>query len=117
MWPNKPFSYIEVDGDENASHFGVKFEGEIRSVVSLFISNNRAQIRKLATQLTYRNRKFATNLIEHCVSYASRKGCRSIWLNARIDKKMFYYSFGFKSTGETFIKGGISFEIMELTIN
>ncbi len=117
MWPHQPLSYIQLEGDENAAHFGVSFKGAIRSVVSLFVNGEKAQIRKLATQNSYRNKKFATALIEHCILHATHKKCKAIWLNARADKKMFYSSFGFESTGESFLKGGISFEIMELRIN
>lgn len=116
MWPDKDLSFIRVKGDETATHYGIESDGNIRSVISLFMEGSRAQIRKLATEATYRNKRFASTLISHCVLEAAKQGCTLVWLNARILKKPFYERLGFKATQETFDKEGISYVIMELKL-
>lgn len=116
MWPNKPVDYIKIEGDESALHFGIEVEGVICSVVSLFVENNQAQIRKLATIATYQNKSFATKLMRYCIEYSMELELRSVWLNARADKIGFYKRFGFESTDSSFEKGGISYVVMILKL-
>ncbi len=116
MWPNKPWDYIKIDGDESALHFGIEDNGVLCSVVSLFVENNQAQIRKLATLTSYQNKSYASRLIKHCIEYTKELELKHVWLNARADKITFYKRFGFESTDSTFEKGGITYVVMNLKL-
>jgi len=43
MWPDKPIEYVKLPNDENARHFGLFVNGEITSIISLFVENNEGQ--------------------------------------------------------------------------
>ncbi|WP_078548416.1 GNAT family N-acetyltransferase [Litchfieldia alkalitelluris] len=49
MWHEKPFDYIKLKEDHIGIHFGVIKEGDLISVISLFVNNDEAQFRKFAT--------------------------------------------------------------------
>ena len=113
MWPNMPFDYIKVAGDENAVHYGVWQDGELVTVVSLFVKGEEAQFRKLATKESEQGKGLATAILNHIISEVKNKAIKRLWCNARIDKTKFYEKFGLKKTMETFSKGGIDFVILE----
>lgn len=117
MWPDKSINYIKLKGDKSALHFGIKEDHKIQSVVSLFIESDNAQLRKLATIPAYRNKSFATKLIQHCIKISKENNCEILWLNARVDKSNFYERIGFKATNKTFEKSGLHYVIMELILH
>lgn len=47
MWPHKDFSYVQLKEDPSGMHYGLFSEGELKSVVSLFITGDEAQFRNL----------------------------------------------------------------------
>lgn len=113
MWPDRPLDYVKLENDGEGLHFGA-FEGNtLTSVVSLFISQNQAQFRKLATDISSQGKGLASTLIKYVFNYSKQKQVQRIWCNARKDKRQFYHKFGMKETNQTFTKGGIDYIIME----
>lgn len=115
MWPDKPIEYVELPNDENARHFGLFVNGEITSIISLFVENNEAQFRKFATLIEFQGLGYGTILLKSIVDLIQKEGIRKLWCNARVEKSKFYERFNLKSTDEKFEKGGIEYVIMERT--
>ena len=113
MWPNKPIEYVKLPNDENAKHFGLFINGEITSIISLFVVNNEMQFRKFATLIAYQGLGYGTILLKSIIDSAKKEGIRKLWWNARVEKSEFYKRFNLKPTDEKFEKGGIEYVIME----
>jgi ribosomal protein S18 acetylase RimI-like enzyme len=113
MWPNKPIAYVELPNDENGKHFGLFVNGEMTSVISLFIVNNVAQFRKFATLVEFQGLGHGTILLKNIIDLMKKEGVRKLWCYARVEKSKFYEKFNLKSTDNKFEKGGIEYVIME----
>ncbi len=115
MWPNEPIAYVELPNDKNARHFGLFVNGEISSIISLFVENNEAQFRKFATLIEFQGLGYGTILLKSIIDLIQKEGIRKLWCNARLEKSKFYERFNLKPTDEKFEKGGIEYIIMEKT--
>lgn len=113
MWPDKPFDYIKVDGDDRAIHYGLFIETKLVSVISLFIDNGEAQFRKFATITKEQSKGYGSALLQHTVRQAKLAGVQRIWCNARTNKTAFYQKFGLHETNHCFSKSGKEYVIME----
>ena len=113
MWPDKPIEYVELANDEDGRHFGLFVNGELTSIISLFVTDNEAQFRKFATVVEFQGLGYGTILIERIVDLVDKEGIRKLWCNARVEKSNFYERFNFKPTDKKYEKGGIEFVIME----
>jgi predicted GNAT family N-acyltransferase len=114
MWPNKPIEYVKLPNDEKAKHFGLFVNGEIASIISLFIENNEAQFRKFATLIEFQELGYGTILLKSVINLIQKEGIRKLWCNARVEKSKFYERFNLKPTNTKFEKGGIKYIIMEI---
>ncbi|WP_109852267.1 GNAT family N-acetyltransferase [Aquimarina sp. AU58] len=113
MWPNKPIEYVELPNDKHARHFGLFVNGEITSIISLFIEKNEVQFRKFATLIEFQGLGYGTMLLKNIIDLIKKEGIKKLWCNARIEKSKFYERFGLKPTDKKFKKGGIEYIIME----
>lgn len=113
MWPNKPLKYVELPNDATGRHYGLFVNGEITSIISLFIDYNEAQFRKFATLIKFQGLGFGTILLQSIVEMVLKENIRKLWCNARVEKSEFYEKFGINTTNETFMKDGIEYVIME----
>ncbi len=113
MWPDKPIAFVILDEDKKGRHFGL-FKGDaLISIVSLFVKNNHAQFRKLATQSSEQGQGYGTLLLNHLMTVVLNDELDMIWCNARTDKASFYEKFGMAQTPKNFIREGIQYTIME----
>jgi len=115
MWPDKPIEYVKLPNDENARHFGLFVNGEITSIISLFVENNEGQFRKFATLIEFQGLGYGTILLKSIIDLIKKEGIRKLWCNARVEKSKFYERFNLKPTAKKFEKGGIEYVIMEKT--
>jgi predicted GNAT family N-acyltransferase len=113
MWPNMPLDYVILPNDAQGIHFGLFKNDILIAVVSLFIENNKAQFRKLATATSEQGKGYGSQLLSHLIAYTKNKGVNKIWCNARADKKEFYLKFGFEFTNKVFRKKEIDYVVME----
>ena len=114
MWPDRDLSYIILDKDEEAKHFGLYIESSLIAVVSIFIDNENAQFRKFAAKKSEQGKGYGSLLLNHLMNFVSKeKHIKKLWCNARIDKTYFYEKFGLEKTKEHFTKGGKEYVIME----
>jgi len=117
MWPDMPIEYVELPNDETGRHFGLFVNGEMTSILSLFVEDNEAQFRKFATVVEFQGLGYGTFLLERIIDLVNKEGIRKIWCNARVEKSNFYERFNFKPTDKKYEKGGIEFVIMEKIFN
>ena len=113
MWPNMPVDYVRLPEDELGKHFGLFVNGELKSIVSLFVKDNKAQFRKFATNKCEQGKGYGTILLNQVMDIAAAEGVLAIWCNARLSKSSYYLKFGLKQTNTCFNKGGIQYVIME----
>ncbi|UII27464.1 GNAT family N-acetyltransferase [Fulvivirga maritima] len=116
MWPDKPLDYVKLENDESGLHYGLFIDGELTSVISLFIENGTGQFRKFATQATEQGKGYGSRLLHFLFEEVQNQNLTEIWCNARVDKAGFYQKFGMRTTDKQFTKGGIDYVIMKRNI-
>lgn len=117
MWPNNSINYIKLPEDSTGIHFGLYKNNLLIAVVSLFIKQNTAQFRKLATDVHEQGNGYATLLIRHIIKYAKNEKVDKIWCNARAEKAAFYKKFKMVKTNNIYQKNEIDFIVMEKRLN
>jgi len=120
LWPDKPLSFCNVAGDEEARHFAVMLEQCVVSVASIYLSINDenkkvARLRKFATLMDHQNKGFGGQLLEYILKILDRENVSLVWLDARQSTMPFYCRFGFskKEGAKEFFKSGIAYVQME----
>ena len=93
MWPTKSIDYVRLSNDEEGRHFGLFINGELVSVISLFIDNSQAQFRKFATLEEHQGKGYGTILLNEIMSIAQENKLSKVWCNARIEKSPYYEKF------------------------
>lgn len=116
MWPNMPLDYVKLPNDEHGIHYGLFEDGELISVVSLFVIDGAAQFRKFATSIDKQGKGFGTQLLSFLMNEVKTLDVSRVWCNARSDKTSFYHKFGLKETAHSFVKSGQSYIVMERTL-
>ena len=116
MYPDRSFEFIKLSKDDEGIHFGLFANEKLVSVVSLFIENNKAQFRKLATEIEEQGKGYGTRLLNYVFEQANAYNVKSIWCNARTKKLSFYKKFDMLVTDKTYTKMGIDFVIMEKSV-
>jgi len=116
MWPEKHFDFIKLADDDLGIHHGVFKDKALVSVISLFVSNNKAQFRKFATLPKEQGKGYGSALLQHVLEEVSSLGLKKLWCNARMNKTDFYQKFGLHETGESFKKEDKVYVIMEREI-
>jgi len=116
LWPDKPLSFCKVEGDETANHYGVYLNNALISVASIYIEEKVARLRKLATLEHFQGRGAGTTLISHILSELKLAGIETFWCDARTTALGFYQKFGMAVQGAEFVKSGITYYNMEVTL-
>ncbi|MDR7245453.1 GNAT family N-acetyltransferase [Priestia megaterium] len=114
MWPDKDFSYIQLKDDPSGMHYGLFEKGELKSVVSLFITGDEAQFRKFATLKEEQGKGYGSHLLKEVLLKVKSLGVRRVWCNARENKVSFYQAFNMKKTARVFTKSSTRYVVMEL---
>ncbi|KAB7728407.1 GNAT family N-acetyltransferase [Rudanella paleaurantiibacter] len=115
LWPDKPFDYVRLPDDADGFHLGGFVDGELVSVISLFIAESDAttsriaRFRKFATAPAYQGRGIGTQLLNHVIEHARQRGATHIWCDARLTAAGFYERFGMQAEGDVFHKGPIPY--------
>lgn len=118
LWPDKPFDYVRVPNDDEGYHVGGFVEGQLVSVISLFVDEQTAvaRFRKFATHPDFQSQGIGTQLLNHVIDLARRAGASKLWCDARLTAAAFYERFGMQADGEIFHKGPIAYSrfVLEL---
>ena len=113
MWPNEPFSFVQLPEDPGGIHYGLFVENILTAIVSVFIKGKEAQFRKFATLSSEQGKGYGTSLINYMMVQLAAKGVERVWCNARVNKTDYYQRFGMIKTTTTYSKRGIDFVILE----
>lgn len=116
MYPDKDLDFVKLEEDDKGLHIGIYDDAHLASVVSLFIADRDIQFRKLATQISFQNKGYASKLIKYILDYANEMKFNRVWANSRANIYPFYEKFGFHKTDETFTKNGHDYIIIEYKI-
>jgi ribosomal protein S18 acetylase RimI-like enzyme len=114
LWPTKPPSFCEVEGDDTAKHYGAYVDGELVSVASIYLDGSRARLRKFATLPSFQGKGIGSKVITHLVNELKESGISYLWCDARTSALGFYQRFGMEKQGEVFNKSGIPYYKMEV---
>lgn len=117
LYPNESLDAVKVDHDADGLHFGVFDQGQLVTVVSLFLGRDTAQFRKLATVPAAQGKGFGKAILAHLVDICKKEKIKLLWCNARDTAVTFYDRLGYTTKGDYFIKGGITFVRMELPLD
>ncbi|WP_346353747.1 GNAT family N-acetyltransferase [Azotosporobacter soli] len=112
MWPERPLKDSILPDDEKGIHYGMRLEGELVSVISLFWQGTEIQFRKFATAQEMQGKGYGSRLLQHCLTQARTLGATALWCNARKEKIAFYQRFALRETGECFKRNGRAYVIM-----
>lgn len=115
MYPDKDIEYVKLPNDNLGLHMGYYKDGELVSVVSLFLENRDLQFRKLATKPEYQHKGYASEIIKWILDYAKDVKLDKVWCNSRVEKVGFYEELGFIKTDNTFMRDGHGYVVMEKT--
>ncbi|MDR6566973.1 1-(5-phosphoribosyl)-5-[(5-phosphoribosylamino)methylideneamino]imidazole-4-carboxamide isomerase [Chitinophaga ginsengisegetis] len=117
LYPNESLDAVKVDHDADGLHFGVFDQGQLVTVVSLFLGRDSAQFRKLATAQAAQGKGFGEAILAHLADICKKEKIKLLWCNARDTAVTFYDRLGYTTKGDYFIKGGITFVRMELPLD
>jgi GNAT superfamily N-acetyltransferase len=113
LWPDKPFEFVKVEGDEEGIHFGLYENSELVTIISLFEEGKSLRFRKFATLPDYQNRGLGKMMILKVIEYAKKNNFERLWCDARTDALNFYERVGFKKFSEPFFKEEIEYYKIE----
>jgi predicted GNAT family N-acyltransferase len=116
LWPNKPLSFCTVEGDDSSIHYGIYFNNVLVCVASTFIHDRVAKLRKFATLKEFQGLGAGTQLISHIVDEITQVDVKTFWCDARSTAVGFYKKFGMEVQGEKFVRSGVSYYKMELSL-
>ncbi len=110
LWPEKPLDFVKVPEDNHGFHFGYFLDGQLVSVISLFVDDRyMARFRKFATHPDFQRKGIGSLLLQKVFDTASELQATAIWCDARLDAKPFYERFGMMQEGKEFFKGEIPY--------
>lgn len=116
LWPDKPMSFCQVDGDENACHYGAFVAEELVCVASIYISGNQARLRKFATVEQYQGQGIGSQVIKHILDSLKSCDVDYFWCDARTSAIGFYRRFGLQTEGDEFNKSNVGYFKMSLNL-
>ena len=113
LWPDKPFEFVKVEGDEEGVHLGLYANFKLVTIISLFAEDKSLRFRKFATLPEYQNRGLGKMMILNVIDYAKENNFERLWCDARTDALNFYERVGFKKLSEPFFKEEIEYYKIE----
>ena len=109
LWPDMPFEYVKVAEDDSAVHLAIMQGENAICVISLFEDESGLRFRKFATDPSFQNRGYGSQMMQYVIQYATEQGYPRIWCDARADALRFYEKFDFQKFSEVFHKGDIPY--------
>jgi len=116
LWPNKPPEYCHLDDDEDSLHFGAFIDSVLVSVASVSIQNNKARLRKFATDTMYQNQGIGSKMMVHIIESIKGPHAEYFWCDARETALDFYKRFGMRESSDRFYKAGTAYFKMEVML-
>ncbi|QGY33056.1 GNAT family N-acetyltransferase [Pantoea cypripedii] len=110
LWPASELAQCQVEGDEEASHYGIVLQDQIVSCLSVFfVDCETCQIRKFATLQQHQGKGYGTALMHAVLAKLSELSIQHVFLDARTSSTSFYRNVGFTAEGDAFMKNNIEY--------
>lgn len=116
LWPNKPPAFCQLEGDQDALHFGAFVDNQLVCVASVFLKKNKARLRKFATDEHYQNQGIGSKVLLHIIKYLKDLNTEYFWCDARETALSFYMRFDMYKSSERFYKSGVPYVKMEIAL-
>lgn len=116
LWPDQSVEFCRVPDDADGLHYGVYDGDALVCVASIFISGDRARLRKFATLPAYQSKGIGSAVIEHILADLKVKSVCCFWCDARESAGGFYRRFGMAPEGERFYKGDVPYFKMAMIL-
>ncbi|MBS7566354.1 GNAT family N-acetyltransferase [Mucilaginibacter sp. Bleaf8] len=104
---------MEMEEDKQGLHFGAFTDDKLVGVISLFQNGVDFQFRKFAVAPGLQGQGIGSLMLQHITGFVQQQGGKRLWCNARTTAISFYLRAGFHTTGQTFERKSVSFEILE----
>lgn len=116
MWPDKPLDFVILPNDADGLHYGLFENGQLVSVISMFVKGDKAQFRKFATDAAYQGKGYGSQLLVYLIDTSRDLNIKELNCDARITAISFYKRFGMEIDSEVFQKSGKDYIRMSLRI-
>jgi GNAT superfamily N-acetyltransferase len=116
LWPGESKEYCQVNDDEHGLHFGTFIDDVIVCVASIYLTEDRARLRKFATDAAFQNQGIGTKMLGHIVQTLSRNHVKFLWCDARESALGLYKRFGMSQNSDRFYKGNVAYFKMEVAL-
>jgi phosphoribosylformimino-5-aminoimidazole carboxamide ribotide isomerase len=113
MYPQAPIAEVQLLDDQKGMHLGLYEDGQLVTVISLFVSGQALQFRKFATRNRFLRRGYGTAMLQYVIDWAKANGSTTIWCNARLTATGLYKQFGMKPIGKVWKKNEIEYIKMQ----
>lgn len=114
--PHQALSEMTYPGDEDPQNFhvGIKKEGVVFGIASVFMEDSSMfrekpcyRLRGMAVDSHLKGQGWGGKIFTFAMEEAQSRGCKVLWCNARTPAVPFYQRFGLKTYGEEFQMPGI----------
>lgn len=116
LWPSKSIEHCIVEGDEDASHFGLFLVNELVGVASTYDNEGVVRLRKFAVETQHQGKGFGSALLKHALDHATQNGAEVFWCDARENAVDFYKRFGMSVEGSQFFKSELPYRKMSIRL-
>jgi len=116
LWPDQKPEFCHVDGDNDALHFGAFVGKKLVCVASVYLSSNKARLRKFATDMRYQNQGIGSMMLKHIIQHLQKTPAEYFWCDARESALGFYQRFGMLKCSERFYKVDVAYFRMEVAL-
>jgi len=116
LWPHKTAEFCHVEGDIDGLHFGAFIDGELVCVASVYLTLNKARLRKFATDINYQHQGIGSKILTHIIQSLKSIQVECFWCDARESALPFYQRFGMQACSERFYKADVAYYKMEVAL-
>lgn len=117
LYPTQQLYEMELEGDEDAMHFGAFSNNELVAIVSLFKNGDDFQFRQFAVAASVQKMGIGSTLLNYITDFAINEGGERLWCNAWVTAIPFYIKYGFEHTGQFYSKNGNDYEVLEKNLS
>jgi len=116
LWPSKPREYCYVEGDVEGLHFGAFINGVLVCVASVYLTINKARLRKFATDTKYQHQGIGSKMLAYIIQSLKSSQVEYFWCDARASALDFYKRFDMRICSERFYKAGVPYFKMAVSL-
>lgn len=109
LLPSQPPEYCHIEGDVNGLHFDAFINGILVCVASVYLEQNKARLRKFATDVNYQNQGIGAKMLSHIIHSLKGYETEVFWCDARESAIGFYKRFDMHKCSERFYKADVAY--------